>query len=80
MAVEKRCRVNRLAAVAGRLLFLAAPMALDLPMLALAQESVTPSAPADPALPAPVSPAPANPEFVVPAVTAPVNWHGRSAT
>jgi biopolymer transport protein ExbB len=62
MAVEMRYRVRRLAVVAGRILFLAAPMALGLPMLALAQEAnmpgVTPGAPAGPAVTVPATPVP----------------------
>ena len=72
MAAEMRCRVRRLAAVAGRVLFLVSPIALGLPMLALAQESntpgTTPSAPADPALAAP-----ATTEPIVAAVPAPLS-------
>src|SRR5712671_200692 len=71
MAAEMRYRVRRLAAVAGRMVLLVAPIALGLPMLALAQESntpgATPSAPAGPALPAPASPAPIVPDVSAPA-------------
>src|SRR3954466_16366489 len=62
---EMRCCVRRLASVAGRILFLAAPMALGLPMLALAQESNTPGAPAAPAVTVPGTAEP-----IVPAVPA----------
>jgi biopolymer transport protein ExbB len=62
MAFYPLCLVARLAMV-GRLALFSAPFVLGVPMLAFAQESATPNAPADPA--------PAVPDPAVPVVPAP---------
>ena len=61
MAFYPLCLLARLAAVAGRFFLLAAPMALGLPVLALAQQDAPPDSPADSTLPAPAVPDPVVP-------------------
>jgi len=66
MAFSPLCLVSRLALVGQRLVLFAVPFVLGLPVLALAQEGATPSAPTDLVPPVPVSPDPGVPVLPAP--------------
>jgi biopolymer transport protein ExbB len=64
MKAEMQCRVDRLVAVAGRVLLVAVPIVLGLPALGFCQEAGAPGNPAAPA------PPPVTPELALPAAPA----------